>query len=134
MKRSTIGVLVSIVTALPLAAQTPSACRPLQLAIEDSEKEMSSQVVAGLIDDSAPRATMRAGRVNNELGLIAVNLMLMEQLHCPPRKEPITTNAFVSRALECYQEMQKSVQDSPKCNRETWKRRGAEGSDAKPSQ
>jgi hypothetical protein len=125
MMRLTLALITIAFVSTAAGAQvsTSNSCRALQAAVEDSEKEMSAQVIDGLFDDSTPRATMREGKIGNQLELVSLNLSLITQAHCPPRREPIVTNMYISPALACHTQITKGVTDAPECNRDMWQRR-----------
>ena len=122
--------LAMITIATPVAAMcqapTPSGCDALERSISQSEKTMSMIWAEGITDDSAPRATLREQKTTNELQLVATNTAIAIQLKCPPRKQPVARNAYLSPALKCVTaRMKQGSGDTSRpeeCDMSTWNR------------
>lgn len=59
----------------------------------------------GLTDNSAPRATLKAQKIQNLLLVISMNLQLMRDNGCPVKKDPISTARYMMPALQCNTEL-----------------------------
>lgn len=76
-------------------------CLRLQAAIESSEKELAWSQAAEDFETSAIRQTDADQKVANELQSIAINLSIANQLHCAPRREPVTKSEYFTAARAC---------------------------------
>src|SRR5688572_14824759 len=90
--------------------------------IDSSLKTIATERMDGFGDNSAPRATLRAIQVNNELLLISANVQLMALNKCPPLAEPITGYEYVAGAISCATARLKGVTKPPECERDKWER------------
>lgn len=137
MSRPSIAALctIAIASAVPgpaLAQAAASAAAPagrcaglandwraIEIALARSSAE-------GIADDSAPRATMRAGQDTANYTKAGIVLRLMEANRCPlPSRAPSSTT-FMLEAMECKTaSMKASIPEIragiPACDLKTWK-------------
>ena len=126
----TAGLLLALL-ARPAFAQT-SPCETLSAAVEDQIKKAASTFAEGITDNSAPRATMRELQIANSLSLARINLDLMVQNKCPPRKSPVDPMVYLNDALACELALQKGDKDPAACKRDTWQSPHAATTSPKP--
>jgi hypothetical protein len=121
-------VLTIVILVLAIASQCGAQvdCASFDTAINSALKLISRERAGGITDNSAPRETMRAAKINNYLQVISINLMLMKENRCPLRKRPISLGEYMKEALECELAQMKGEKDPPTCKLDTWK-----GEDAK---
>lgn len=100
MKSTTIAFVICVSGAASAQVTSP-VCVQMQTAVEDSEKELSALAVTAVGETSAIREGAREQRTANQLQLIALNLSIASQQHCPPPKEPIRKTAYWKSALAC---------------------------------
>jgi hypothetical protein len=65
----------------------------------------------GAADNSAPRATMRAGQISNQQAEIQNNILLMRSNSCPAYEGSLSSTTYLLPALDCATSM---LQDSTK--------------------
>lgn len=122
---------VKIFLALAIASVSSSAiaqntCTELAKAIEHQLKKSASNYADGITDNSAPRATLRELRTSNSLALARINIELMAQNKCPPRKDPVDPMIYLSEALDCEIATQKGESNSDKCKLDGWRGSGSQ--------
>lgn len=119
MKTRVICLLAVLITGWNIPLQALE-CKTFQEAIENSLKLIAVSKAESIGDNSAPRATLRALEIANELTLVTANLTLMSNQRCPLPAEPIRTGKYLLNALKCSTERLKGVADSPLCDFAKW--------------
>lgn len=76
-------------------------CRALSTAINASVKEMSFIDSAGIGDNSAPRATMRAAQIGAQQAEIQNDILLMRANGCASYSGSFSSSTFLLPALKC---------------------------------
>ena len=128
--RDTIRIiLLGSILTLPLpgsaAAQTTpapplSTCESLRGQWQDVEKELAGINAEGIADNSAPRATMRAIQISNQLSNAQMILTLMSANKCPlPKRAPSSIN-YALDATKCATEVLRGNYSSDMCKRANW--------------
>lgn len=93
---------VAALLAVAQTAWTQTSCEALSSANELSLKRIAFELFTGdMSDNSAPRATLRELRVNNQLQLIAINLQLMIKANCAMPAQPVDIQAYAGQANAC---------------------------------
>jgi hypothetical protein len=143
MRRSLIAVLALCAglssPAMSFADTAPakSVCERLNDAVELSFKVIAQEEARSSSDNSAPRATLSAIKINNQLLVVSMNLQLMRDNGCPSKKEPYNQSRYVLPAMTCQTDILKlqlgqEVAKMPglslpaSCDFETWKPIGQE--------
>jgi hypothetical protein len=129
MKYLVAVALVSLLTLPSIAAAQSAApagrCAALTDDWKSGEMELADNEAAGLSDDSAPRATMRATQDVATYTRASLILNLMEANHCSlPARAPAATT-YLSAALDCRLARMKATLDEVKagiaaCDRSKW--------------
>ena len=103
------------------ATSTPvGACATLAEDWSNAEKRLADNVVGGLGDNSAPRASLREQEDANTLAVAAMTLELMRAHQCPlPRRAPVATT-YLSAALACSTARRTKGAETEECKRENW--------------
>jgi len=102
------------------AAPPPSTCESLKGQWQDVEKELAGINAEGVADNSAPRATMRAIQVSNELSKAQILIALLTANKCPlPKRAPSHLNYSLD-ALKCATEIMNGNFKSDVCKRQNW--------------
>jgi len=86
-------------------------CTVLAKSIDETVKDMSAVEADGLVDDSAPRATMRAADIGSKQTEIQNNILLMQANHCSPYSLPLSPRAYLLSAITCNTAMMKTHND-----------------------
>ena len=107
----------------PLFAQ--STCSAFNDAVELQLKKAAQNWVAGVGDNSAPRATLRELETSNALALARMNLDLATLNKCPVRTKPLNPMIYMGEALDCNLQTLKGVKDSPACKMQDWEGLGS---------
>jgi hypothetical protein len=127
-------ILASFASPITVKAATTTAssigvCAELSATIDADQMELSSLDNDNLLEDSAPRATMRNVAMNEISTRTNGNLSLMEQHHCVPYPHALTNAAFLINAVMCNTAtmevtLGKRSQDEAKsvCDRSKWSR------------
>jgi hypothetical protein len=116
-----LGLLLILI--LPKNALSDDNCKKFDWVIDRSMKEISSLTAEGVLDDSAPRASMRATKINNELQIININLKLQEINKCKILETPISEQVYIVAALSCYTARKLGKSDSKEeCDKDKWKK------------
>jgi len=97
-----------------------TTCTILAGQFDKFEKEMASSDIDGLLDNSAPRATLRAMEINNSLIQAQIAIDLLKAKACPLPSHVPTSSTYFSSALSCKNDQMKGVKDSESCKRENW--------------
>lgn len=132
----TAGIIISPMAssaapvAKPSAAPAPAGgglCKQLEGAVDAGQKEMSFQKASELTENSAPRASVNEAKIEAAFLGVQANLTLMDQHHCQPYSHPITDSAYLSNALSCQTDFNKSFVAAagttpPSCDRKQWAR------------
>lgn len=117
---------VVVVVFCSTSAMAQSICAPISESIENRLKKIASELYGeGMTDNSAPRETNRLLRVQNEIGMISVEVNLMAQNKCPPLKEPIDAAYYASTAMQCGIKTRMATDKTSvveECNRKKWTR------------
>ena len=108
------------------AAATPGAsrCAVLSADYRRIEQNLADRFAEGIVDNSAPRATMREMQNANDLAVAALTVQFMRDNRCAlPARAPVAAT-YMSSALECSTaRLRNRGTESPaECNRETWRR------------
>ena len=123
MKIFTLAVALSAATLCALAAAPAHAqttCQTLATDYERASMNLADNFAAGLADNSAPRATLRATEDNNTLLEAQMTLHLMEANKCKMPDRAPTASKYAVQALECRTARLKGDENPPQCKRETW--------------
>jgi len=115
------------------AAAAVGICAKISEAIEGSEKELARLDAEDIGDNSAPRATLHAAKMNVELGLISANLAQLSAHHCVPYPHVIRSTDFMLGAMSCKTAMlrlqsavmrdsQTKVESPAECDASKWTR------------
>lgn len=102
-------------------AMAQNGCAAFSGAIESALKQAAADLIEGVADNSAPRASLRELRVANSLATIRINVDLMAQNKCPPRQTPVDTSYYTVDAFTCEMDTRKGVKDAPTCNQANWR-------------
>lgn len=100
-------------------------CGMFQQSIDESLKRIATERVGGLVDNSAPRETMRKVAISNEIGMMQLNIQLMTLNKCALPGAPLDASVYLSDALGCENALLKGEKDSPACDKKTWKKSGS---------
>lgn len=118
-------------SAVPLAAAETSKvaaavgrCEKLNTQWRGIEYSLVENEAAGVADDSAPRATMRAVQDNGSYIQAMLLLEMLRSNGCPLPKEVPSGITYLTNALECRTDRESGVKDSPKCDYSKWTRTG----------
>lgn len=134
MRLAILAVSLAIATsptAPVLGQQTPSAsapagkCAALKQEWKDIEVGLGQNKADGFLDESAPRATMRAAQDTAAYEKAAVTLQLMEASRCALPDRPPNDQTYFGKALECKSAITKASIDQvkaglPECDRGKW--------------
>lgn len=108
MRLSITPLLVLTALALPCESNAQAQiCGQINEAIADSLGEIGRTLYDGITDDSAPRATLRHLRIENEIGFINLNLQLLSGAKCAPWKLPF--RGYMRSVRECNTALQEKV-------------------------
>lgn len=126
--RLTMFVSICLLAGMPTvvdAQQKPqappaNACARLTQQFDRAEKGMAASDVEGLLDNSAPRAQIRAQEIGNSLVQAQIAIELMRARSCPMPDHVPVTSTYWNSAVMCKNDEVKGVKDSPKCDRDTW--------------
>ena len=117
------GAMLGACSSVALAQAN---CAAFSESIEGRLKKIASEMYGeGMTDNSVPRETNRLLRIQNEIGLIAVETNLLAQNKCPPPKEPMDPGAYASNALQCGIKTRMATDKTAvveECNRKKWSR------------
>ena len=120
MKIRFIGYLILITATQSVLAQ--SSCEAFNSAVELEMKRAAYSSAEGIGDSSAARATMHELKIANSLSLINMNLNLMVQNKCPPRKNPIDYMIYFFEASACETAIRRGEKDTTACKKiNDWK-------------
>lgn len=114
------GILFLSLYGYPALAQS-AVCTTLSADYENASKDLAENLVAGVSDNSAPRATLRAIEDNNILLRAQQTFEIMKLNKCTMPTRAPTGTRYMIPALECRTERLRGTRDSPKCDRKTWK-------------
>jgi hypothetical protein len=139
---ASLVVSISVAPSLAQTAPAKTLCARLNDSIELNFKLIAQEDAERSGDNSAPRASLSAAKINNLLLISSMNLQLMRDNGCVSRKEPLSQSRYVLPALTCHMDILKQqlgqeltkMAGSPlpaSCDLETWKPLGQED-DAKP--
>jgi hypothetical protein len=109
-------------TAAPVASSASSSggvCAALRSDYAQIERMMASRSASGLLDDSAPRETMRAAQDTADISRAQVIISLMQANKCGLPDHAPTSITYLSAALTCRADRMKSS-DAPSCKMEDW--------------
>ena len=103
-----IGVVASSVPSGPTMAQTTAkpvasmtTCQKLAADWKLVELNLARNLAAGMDDDSAPRATLRAVEDSASMTSASITMRLMEVNHCPlPTRAP-SGRTYMLKAMDC---------------------------------
>jgi hypothetical protein len=113
------GILLLAAQGAPASAQS-ALCTTLAVDYESASKDLGDNIAAGVADNSAPRATLRAMEDANVLIRAQQTLELMKAHKCAMPNRAPTGARYMLAALECRNERLRGTKDSPKCDRKTW--------------
>lgn len=108
---------------------TPSRCEAMSAAIRSAVQEMSYLKAQDVLDNSAPRATMRAGQVGNLQAAVQSRITLMGASQCAPYDGPLSPDAYIPAAMGCIDAEtfgehkvagRPAVPKAVACDRATW--------------
>jgi hypothetical protein len=100
MRSLLISALALTALALPCQSNAQvQLCAQINEAISDSLGEIGRTLFDGITDDSAPRATLRHLRIENEIGFINLNLQLLSSAKCATWKLPF--RGYMKSVREC---------------------------------
>src|SRR3954453_13498130 len=97
----------SLTPGLAESAPAKSVCARLADAVELSFKIIAQEDAQSSSDNSVPRATLSATKINNLLLVAAMNLQLMRDNGCVSGKEPYSQSRYVLPALTCHTDIMK---------------------------
>ncbi len=106
----------------PHPASRPLACSLTDISITSAEKEISWLDASGTIDDSAPRAEMRAAQTTVLLQEIGLDFQILSKNGCPLPNHPIDPLTYMTGAVECYlaERAGDEAGTKAKCDRSHW--------------
>jgi hypothetical protein len=112
--------------AFAQAAPAASACSRLQTEWRGYELELARNYASGVIDDSVPRATMRAAEDTATYTRAAITLRLMEANKCTLPTGSPSPMTYALEALQCRNAQTGASIDAiragiPQCKSEDWK-------------
>lgn len=110
------------VTFAQAGAAKPGACAGLVLQWDSIEKELAERQAEGLVDNSAPRATLREMQNSNDLSRAQMILTMMQSGRCSLPDSPPRYIVYFSNALACQTARIKGTKDAPECVRSSWKK------------
>jgi len=110
--------------ATPAPPKPMTTCEALARDWRNAEIDLARNDVEGTLDNSAPRATMRAIQDNNALQLAAITLGLMHDHKCPLPKRAPSKVTYMLPALECRTEQLKGNYKAVQCDTSNWKALG----------
>lgn len=129
MKRAVAG-LAALIVASPCFAQSAQRavaapkpagkCEALARDWKAIEFEMADNYAAGVTDDSAPRATMRAAQDQVSLLRAEITLQLMRDFRCPLPSRAPSRMTYSLDAMKCRTEQLKGNSKAPECDYSTW--------------
>ena len=102
-------------------AKPMTTCEALARDWRNVEVHLAKNDAEGVVDNSAPRATMRAIQDNNELQLASMTLGLMRDHKCPLPKRPPSKVTYMLPAIECRTEELKGNYKAAQCDSTNWK-------------
>jgi hypothetical protein len=105
----------------PVPVKSSGACATLMLQFNKAEQSMASTDAEGVLDNSAPRATLRAVEISNFMATATAALQLMQARSCPLPDHAPTPNTYFMSALSCKTDQGAGKKDTPACDRKTWK-------------
>lgn len=98
-----------------LANSAFAACTDISREIESSLKSVAAANADGVIDNSAPRATMRNAKMTAELAQVQVLVTQMQALKCTISQEPYIYTKYSQSAYGCALAPSKE-----KCDQSSW--------------
>lgn len=116
-------VLALAVAALAGAAHAQPACDAFAAQIEDIQKDMADRKWAGIRDNSAFRANVRATEDQAALTQIGLVMEQMKAANCPVYSAPITADRYFPAARRCGRDLESKgiFGKTPKsCDRASW--------------
>lgn len=113
------GILMLAVHGSPALSQS-AVCTALATDYENASKDLGESIAAGVSDNSAPRATLRAIEDSNVLLRAQHTFEIMKLNKCTMPSRAPTGARYMLDALECRNERLLGTKDSPKCDRKTW--------------
>jgi hypothetical protein len=124
-----VAYAASATEAVPAVASASAVCDQLDFTIVASERQMSAISAAGILDDSAPRATMRAAQTANLIAMVHSNVLLKQANGCPSHTRPVSDDWYMLPAMACETARLRrpGVADLPECDRANWKPLAAAG-------
>lgn len=115
MKRLILGALL---TTISLVANAD--CKDIANRIESNLKLAAREDASGFLDNSAPRETMRYGKINAYLTQVQLLLTQAQTLKCPVSQEAYAYGKYTNAAYGC--EMAKGKEEiHTKCSQADWK-------------
>jgi len=116
-----ISSSISEATAAPASSSSsPGMCASLKGEYTQIEKRMAERSAEGLIDDSAPRATMRAAQDTADLNRAQLVITLLQASHCALPDHAASEMTYLLPAMTCRADRLKAGPDAPSCKMETW--------------
>jgi hypothetical protein len=115
------------VPAKAVPAKAPATgCAGLSAAYLGFSKDLAANNAAGLADNSAPRATLRAMEDANTLARARITLDLMRDNRCTMPKSVPDAVTFLLPALTCATDRLKArgTESPASCDRSTWQPAG----------
>lgn len=105
----------------PVAQTKPmTTCEGLARDWRNVEIKLAQNDIEEIADNSAPRATMRAIRDNNELQLASMTLSLMRDNKCALPKRAPSKFTYMLPAMECRTEQLKGNLKASQCDASAW--------------
>jgi hypothetical protein len=112
------GVGAAHAQASQFAGRPYVVCVELASSVDDALKEASAIKESGDLDNSAPRATMRAAQETAVLTSAAATIALMRDNKCPLPDVPISDAVYASAALHCS--LSTKDEAAITCDRSKW--------------
>lgn len=109
-----------------VASTTNSRCSALELSIKRVVQDMGETRAEGVVDNSAPRAAVRASEIAASQLEIQSYIALMSANHCSPYNGPLSPETYLLPAMKCRNDRMsatsKGQSDSQpaSCERSSW--------------
>lgn len=124
MNKTILLLLAVLITPAASAYAEDPRCSRLLKAYENAERIAASEYADGMMDNSAPRASMHHAAISNTLVERQMNLSMMIALSCPLPDDPASSTgaAFLISAIKCRTAQIKGDSKSPDCELSKWQR------------